>query len=464
MKKKYKSSRKYHCPYCNALMTRDKLVAHVDKEHEIMIPEGYSAARVVYDSINGKNYGTCMVCKKKVYEWDERICRYKNLCDDPRCLAHVQNKARDNHLDDPEVQKKMLAGRRITGTYEFQDGIAHSYTGSYEKEAWKFMDRVMNIPGKDLMIPGPVIDYEYNGETHKWILDALYIPAMLAIDVKDGGSNPNTRPMESYREKQIAKEEAIAKQGVYNYLRLTDNNFSQLMEALADIRAGIMENDPKKGIYINEGVGMGSTTAGVMVGMASSNYIIPYGFKGMNDSDIEGFAFGNTAMDDIFRYKLNDDGSEEIVKENKNEFLKDRAHQIIYAKHARGNLKPKATFNAMMEVFLGHKYTSINDFSFSENLIIAPNRPMFREACFAKMVYRQYMQETGEIIQENLVKTIGNIKIMQNLDGSYYMVAPDDCPLQSPDFESLDDIKDDTIQFMNDLYLKARKEKEDHAI
>ena len=52
------------------------------------------------------------------------------------------------------------------------------------------------------------------------------------------------------------------------------------------------------------------------------------------------------------------------------------------------------------------------DFSFSENLIIAPNRPIFREACFAKMVYRQYMQETGGIIQENLVKTIGNIKII----------------------------------------------------
>lgn len=252
MKKKYKTTRKYPCPYCDKKMTRGDLIDHITDDHEALIPEEYSAARVVYDSINKKNYGTCMVCGARVYEWDPNICRYKNICNDPKCLEAVKQKARGNHLDDPEKQKIMLAGRSISGEYEFSDGSKHSYVGSYEKKALEFMDKGLNIPGKDILTPGPVIEYNYGGETHTWILDILYIPAMLAIDCKDGGSNPNTRPMESYREKQLSKEAAIAKQGVYNYLRLTDNNFGQLLSALADIKYGIINSDPRKGIYINE--------------------------------------------------------------------------------------------------------------------------------------------------------------------------------------------------------------------
>ena len=217
-----------------------------------MIPEDYTAARLLYDHINHKNYGTCIICKKPVYEWDETICRYKNLCDDPHCMAQLKARSAKNHLEDPEVQKKMLAGRRISGFYKFKDGTTHSYVGSYERNCFEFMDLVLNIEGKDIMSPGPTIYYEWNGEQHPWILDWMYIPAMLCADVKDGGSNPNNRPMEDYREKQIAKEEAIAKEGKYNYIRLTDNNFAQLLEALANIRQGTINHDPINHIFINE--------------------------------------------------------------------------------------------------------------------------------------------------------------------------------------------------------------------
>ena len=219
-----------------------------------MIPEDYTAARLLYDHINHKNYGTCIICKKPVYEWDETICRYKNLCDDPHCMAQLKARSAKNHLEDPEVQKKMLAGRRISGFYKFKDGTTHSYVGSYERNCFEFMDLVLNIEGKDIMSPGPTIYYEWNGEQHPWILDWMYIPAMLCADVKDGGSNPNNRPMEDYRERQIAKEEAITKLGKYNYIRLTDNNFAQLLEALANIRQGTINHDPLNHIFINEKV------------------------------------------------------------------------------------------------------------------------------------------------------------------------------------------------------------------
>ena len=252
--KRYKSTRKYRCPYCRVTATRDRLISHIQDHHEDMLPEGYSAARVLYEHINKKNYGTCIICKKPVYEWDETICRYKNLCDNPHCMAQLKARSAKNHLENPEVQKKLLAGRRISGNYTFADGTVHSYVGSYERNCFEFMDKVLNIQGKDIMSPGPTVYYEWNGEKHPWILDWMYIPAMLCADVKDGGSNPNNRPMEDYRERQIAKEEAIAKEGKYNYIRLTDNNFAQLLEALANIRQGTINHDPINHIFINEDV------------------------------------------------------------------------------------------------------------------------------------------------------------------------------------------------------------------
>jgi len=249
--KKYKSTRKYRCPFCRLTATRGDLAAHVEKEHEDMIPEGYNGTRVVYDYINKKNYGTCLICKQPVYEWDDNVARYKNICNRPECMEALKKKAQGNHFDDPEVQKKMLAARKISGSYKFRDGTVHSYVGTYELRCYEFMDSI-GIQGKDIMSPGPTIYYEYKGETHPWILDWMYIPAMLCCDVKDGGSNPNNRPMLEYREKQLAKEAAIEKNGQYNYIRLTDNNFGQLLSALADIRYGTINHDPINHIYINE--------------------------------------------------------------------------------------------------------------------------------------------------------------------------------------------------------------------
>ena len=449
MKKKYKTARKYSCPFCDKKMYRSDLIAHVQDEHEIMIPEEYSATRVVYDHINKKNYGTCMVCGAKVYDWDENICRYKNLCHNPKCRESVQIKARMNHLEDPEIQKKMLEGRRISGKYTFSDGITHSYTGSYEKKCWEFMDTVLHIPGKDLMIPGPVIDYEYNGETHKWILDCLYIPAMLAMDIKDGGNNPNTRPMESYREKQLAKEESIMKQSKYNYLRLTDNNFAQLLYALADIKFGVMEADPDKGIYINESA---SCTAGVMVGtMSSGSYIIPYNMKNtfVNDEP-EHFAFGSIGSRKI--YYTNPDNEDDIIEEDV-EIFKEKfdTQRIIYSKKDI-NLSELNEISeaAFLENLLGFKYTSFQDFIYPKDMFIVEDVGI--DKFYENAIKQEAKALSGTILESTLVKTSGYVSIMMDMDGSYYLTTPEDYLLVSPKYSSLTDITDTDIKLLNDLY------------
>lgn len=448
MKKKYKTTRKYGCPYCDKKMTRDKLIDHVADEHEMMIPEDYSAARAIYDHINKKNYGTCMVCKAKVYEWDPNICRYKNLCNNPSCRKHVQEKAKGNHLDDPEKQKKMLANRSLSGEYRFKDGTLHTYVGSYEKKALEFMDQALNIEGKDILTPGPVIEYEYEGEKHSWILDMLYIPAMLAMDVKDGGSNPNTRPMESYRAKQEAKEAAIAKQGEYNYLRLTDNNFGQLLSALADIKFGIIESDPAKGIYIHE-----STPGGAMVGMntASNYYVIPYNIRGMNTDDRYGFAFGNTELDSIFHF----DRKGNIIYEKASTFLEDNDYDYIFFKNRSLKGIKERSEEAVLEALLGFPYTSFSDFAFCEHAFtIAPYNESSK-AIRMGLLRKFNMLNKNTVLLENLIKTVGNVSIMQNADG-YFITTPQDYPLSSDVYDTIVDIPDSLISLYNDLYSRNR--------
>ena len=264
-KKVYKTSRKYQCPYCEKRLPRMELIDHVARKHEELIPENYSASRVVYESINKTDHGTCMICKKPVYEWNEKTSRYNNLCNNPHCREEVRRIALERHiktynaptlLNNPEHQEKMLANRHISGRYKYSDGTIFTYTGKYEKSALEFMDKVMNISSKDIQMPGPILEYEYNGEKHSWITDIYYIPANLIIEVKDGGNNPNNRNMPEYRGKQKAKEVMITELGKFNYLRLTNNYFSQLLEALAEIKYENMDQKEANHVnfFINESV------------------------------------------------------------------------------------------------------------------------------------------------------------------------------------------------------------------
>ena len=253
-------SKKYKCPYCDFKDEKEKLIDHVDKMHQDLIPKDYSGARVVFNMINKKDHGSCVVCGKPT-EWNESTYKYNRLCNNPKCREALRKKYEKNMikvyntttlLDNPDQQEKMLANRSISGKYKFKDGGVHVYTGSYEKKALAFMDKVMNIPSSDILAPGPKFEYEYDGKKHFWITDIYYIPLNLVIEVKDGGSNPNNREMVSYRDKQICKEKMITSAGEFNYLRLTNNNFSQLLYILADLKMKNLNDDSSKSIKINE--------------------------------------------------------------------------------------------------------------------------------------------------------------------------------------------------------------------
>lgn len=256
---------KYLCPFCDKRFTREDLIDHVEDKHEEMIPEGFTVLRYVFNYVNKKPldyHGKCTECGGPT-PWDENKARYDRQCGKKSCHDSYVKKFEQNMMktrgvtrisSTAEGQKKMLANRKISGKYKFADGGIKEYTGKYERDTLEFMDKVLHIKSNDILAPGPILEYTYEGKVHMYITDFYYQPYNLIIEVKDGGDNPNRRNMPEYRGKQIAKEKFIIKHTNFNYLRLTNNDLSQLLSVFADLKYQLLENSGERVIHVNENV------------------------------------------------------------------------------------------------------------------------------------------------------------------------------------------------------------------
>jgi endogenous inhibitor of DNA gyrase (YacG/DUF329 family) len=248
----------YNCPYCNQKLHREELVKHIEKEHDDEIPLDYTPYRMVYDIVNDKHgHGTCTECGNPT-DWNEKRQKYNRLCGNPKCYEKVKKTYQTRMLrvhnkiyltDDPKYQEKMLAGRRISGKYKWSDGRIFTYTGKYEKNLMEFLDKVLEYDSDEIVAPGPTLEYEYKGKLHHWITDFIILPYNLIIEVKDGGDNPNNRFMPEYRAKQVSKEKMITNLGTYSYIRLTNNDFGQLLSILAELKMQVVDDNADKPLY-----------------------------------------------------------------------------------------------------------------------------------------------------------------------------------------------------------------------
>ena len=150
--------KRIRCKLCDFIcFSMDDYVSHLEDKHPESIPEGMDGWQFAYYLKTRRTNGNCVVCKKPT-DWNSVTHKYNRFCNNPAC----KNKYREifksrmigkygktSLLNDPEQQKKMLANRKISGTYKMKDGQEKTYTGSYELEALKFMDKIMNI--KDIV-------------------------------------------------------------------------------------------------------------------------------------------------------------------------------------------------------------------------------------------------------------------------------------------------------------------------
>ena len=326
------SDKFYKCPYCDAKFSRSAIGNHIELNHEELIPKGMTANQVGFNTVNRKTetHGCCVVCKRPT-RWNEKNCKYDRLCGRPECREALREKYKKNMLkvhgkynllNDPDRQEKMLANRRISDTYRFTDGGRHVYTGTYERKALEFLDKVMGFHSREILSPGPVLEYEYKGQKLKWITDIVLIPFNLIIEVKDGGSNPNNREMPTYREKQVAKETMITNLGKYNYLRLTNNNFEQLLDIIAELKMQMIddtEENRKVLIRVNEEVDMINEATFIDDPLKAYNYkdwisgkiktLIIIGYSGAGKTTISeglGFKFNCPVIHlDEWQYEIN---------------------------------------------------------------------------------------------------------------------------------------------------------------
>lgn len=449
----YKSTRKYKCLYCNYRNTRVKLISHIDKSHSDMIPENYSAGRLLYDLINtNSNRGKCRICGKPT-EWNEDKLRYEVFCsdsckkkysDDFHKIRMVNIYGVESLLDNPDMQAKMLKGRKISGYYKFKDGVRLSYCGSYERNLLEFLDKVMNYSSHEVTSPGPVIEYMYNGKKHFWVTDQYIGLSNLVIDCKDGGSNPNNRNMKEYREKQIAKEEAIKKLHKYNYIRLTDNNFSQLIDTLMTIKYEMMENPmvlDNLVIDINEsGLANGPVGSAVVGTDDYDSFIIPY--KPLNktfiDDDTEYALSFDKSLTDL--YVIDDGGN---IKQESIEFLYDKKFDVFKSKNKvifemNNDIHPKNYFCILA---LGTKYIT----EFAERVELSYFKNLIeREIMCESIIYEcqkddplNLLSEMGEIQVQTEDKYLQNIYLREDING--YFIYDKDRGLRTKSYETADD-------------------------
>lgn len=253
----------YQCCFCTKKFNRDKLADHIESEHDDQVPHDLTPYQLAYDIINDHpdHHGKCSICGKDT-NWNHKTNKYHRICKDPKCYEAVKKTYQERMLkvynklyltDDPEHQKKMLEGRRISGKYKWSDGKIFSYVGSYEKRFLEFLDKVLEYDSQDIITPGPVLEYhDEHGKLRHWITDCLILPYNLLIEVKDGGNNPNNKIDFESRQKQLAKEKVITSQGKYSYLRLTNNDFGQLLSCLAELKMQSLDDNSNPIFRIHE--------------------------------------------------------------------------------------------------------------------------------------------------------------------------------------------------------------------
>lgn len=249
----------FKCPHCGVKFQSLQVWGnHVKNKHPDLIPEGWSYARYFYYIQTGKKHGNCVICKNPT-EWNEATQKYERFCRNEVCKQAYRNQFKNRMigrygkvhlLDDPEQQRKMLAHKKISGTYTFLDGIKVTYTGTYELDFLRFLDRFLHFKGNDIMMPSPhtyYYDYindqdkEHEGR-HFYIPDA-YIPSLnLEVEIKQT-TNMHPKLLQIDKVKELQKDAMMSTRDDVHYIKITEKDYTEFIRYLSELSMEIPDRE-----------------------------------------------------------------------------------------------------------------------------------------------------------------------------------------------------------------------------
>ena len=239
--------KKIHCPFCtNKFIGRNAVEDHIDAKHHTDLDGSLTdipISQIVFNYANkyplDRLHGKSVILGMPT-DWNPISKRYERFANEKEKELYketfrkrMMSKYGKTHLlDNPDVQRKMLKNRKISGTYVYSDGTKFDYTGSYELNFLEVMDKELSWKSADIIMPAPVnIPYSYEGKDHLYIPD-VFIPSMnLIIEIK---SDEN----QHYRKRDIGVEQAkdaILMDSNYEYLKIYDKKYDDFIVELLNM-------------------------------------------------------------------------------------------------------------------------------------------------------------------------------------------------------------------------------------
>ena len=235
------------CPICsNKYVSKEGVYSHMEREHRDEIPQEISVEQFFYDLNHPGAKHVCTECGQPT-GWNPRTNKYRRLCNKKECREKVRAVFRsrmlpiyytDNLANSEEHQRKMLAGRKISGVYKWSMGGETSYVGSYEKDFLQVCDNLLDLKASDIMAPSPhTYYYQYEATKHFYIPD-FFIPDLgLEIEIKDGGDNPNNHPkiQKVDKMKERFKDAAMMAQREYHYIKIVNKQYDKFIHLVGKL-------------------------------------------------------------------------------------------------------------------------------------------------------------------------------------------------------------------------------------
>ena len=233
------AKRPVKCPICQKkYISKLAVYSHIERAHEDILPEGMCGGEYYYRLIYGRG-GRCVICKKET-TWNTKTNKFNRFCNNPECKKKyketfqkrmIKKYGKISLCNDPEHQKKMLAARKISGTYTWSDGSGSlTYTGSYELDFLKYCDIILNFDVSDIMAPSPhIYSYKYEQKDHFYLPD-FYIQSLnLEIEIK-ASDNTHHKIVAVDHVKEKLKDDVMRSQKVFNYIKIYDKNYKEFTE------------------------------------------------------------------------------------------------------------------------------------------------------------------------------------------------------------------------------------------